>query len=319
MYSYRLSKTRDVDFFSVPRYDAISTAQIKDGDVVCVCDGCGAVCLESSWEANDNRCGSCDCLSKRYIDEQYFHQFRVETQRISHTRNRGTVSPRRRPVTTSPAQPANEVHTFPRRPVAASSVQPANEVHTLPRRPVTTSSAQSANEVHTLPRRPVTASSVQSANEVRTLPRRPVTTSSAQSANEVHTLPRRPVGNTAGQSADRAQIVNARLGSNSNAAGSVRTAKTIRPQAYPSQKKRRKKTGRVLLGIVISLIVIAIAAGVIFILNRNGVIDVSGIASHIGLDGVINKFTANIAGKSFSVLSGCSNQARLTVQHGIYY
>lgn len=262
MYSYRLSKARDVDFFSVPRYDAISTAQIKDGDVVCVCDGCGAVCLESSWEANDNRCGSCDCLSKRCIDEQYFHQFRVETQRISHTRNRGTVSPRRRPVTTSPAKSANEVHT---------------------------------------------------------LPRRPVTTSSAQSANEVHTLPRRPVGNTVGQSADRAQIINARLGNNSNAAGSVRTAKTIRPQAYPSQKKRRKKTGRVLLGIVISLLVIAIAAGVIFILNRNGVIDVSGIASHIGLDGVINKFTANIAGKSFSVLSGCSNQARLTVEYGIYY
>ena len=281
MYSYRLSKARDVDFFSVPRYDAISTAQIKDGDVVCVCDGCGAVCLESSWEANDNRCGSCDCLSKRCIDEQYFHQFRVETQRISHTRNRGTVSPRRRPVTTSPAKSANEVHT-------------------LPRRPVTTSPAQPANEVHTLPRRPVTASSV-------------------QSANEVHTLPRRPVGNTVGQSADRAQIINARLGNNSNAAGSVRTAKTIRPQAYPSQKKRRKKTGRVLLGIVISLLVIAIAAGVIFILNRNGVIDVSGIASHIGLDGVINKFTANIAGKSFSVLSGCSNQARLTVEYGIYY
>lgn len=281
MYSYRLSKARDVDFFSAPRYDAISTAQIKDGDVVCVCDGCGAVCLESSWEANDNRCGSCDCLSKRCIDEQYFHQFRVETQRISHTRNRGTVSPRRRPVTTSPAKSANEVHT-------------------LPRRPVTTSPAQPANEVHTLPRRPVTASSV-------------------QSANEVHTLPRRPVGNTVGQSADRAQIINARLGNNSNAAGSVRTAKTIRPQAYPSQKKRRKKTGRVLLGIVISLLVIAIAAGVIFILNRNGVIDVSGIASHIGLDGVINKFTANIAGKSFSVLSGCSNQARLTVEYGIYY
>ena len=281
MYSYRLSKARDVDFFSVPRYDAISTAQIKDGDVVCVCDGCGAVCLESSWEANDNRCGSCDCLSKRCIDEQYFHQFRVETQRISHTRNRGTVSPRRRPVTTSPAKSANEVHT-------------------LPRRPVTTSPAQPANEVHTLPRRPVTVSSV-------------------QSANEVHTLPRRPVGNTVGQSADRAQIINARLGNNSNAAGSVRTAKTIRPQAYPSQKKRRKKTGRVLLGIVISLLVIAIAAGVIFILNRNGVIDVSGIASHIGLDGVINKFTANIAGKSFSVLSGCSNQARLTVEYGIYY
>ena len=281
MYSYRLSKARDVDFFSVPRYDAISTAQIKDGDVVCVCDGCGAVCLESSWEANDNRCGSCDCLSKRCIDEQYFHQFRVETQRISHTRNRGTVSPRRRPVTTSPAKSANEVHT-------------------LPRRPVTTSPAQPANEVHTLPRRPVTASSV-------------------QSANEVHTLPRRPVGNTVGQSADRAQIINARLGNNSNAAGSVRTAKTIRPQAYPSQKKRRKKTGRVLLGIVISLLVIAIAAGVIFILNRSGVIDVSGIASHIGLDGVINKFTANIAGKSFSVLSGCSNQARLTVEYGIYY
>ena len=281
MYSYRLSKARDVDFFSVPRYDAISTAQIKDGDVVCVCDGCGAVCLESSWEANDNRCGSCDCLSKRCIDEQYFHQFRVETQRISHTRNRGTVSPRRRPVTTSPAKSANEVHTLPRRPVTASPAQPANEVHTLPRRPVTVSSVQSANEVHT--------------------------------------LPRRPVGNTVGQSADRAQIINARLGNNSNAAGSVRTAKTIRPQAYPSQKKRRKKTGRVLLGIVISLLVIAIAAGVIFILNRNGVIDVSGIASHIGLDGVINKFTANIAGKSFSVLSGCSNQARLTVEYGIYY
>lgn len=79
MYEYTLSKTRDVDFFSSPHYDAVSTALIKDGDTICICDKCGEIHLQSSWEANDKQCVSCEGKKRKNFDEEYLHRYRVTT------------------------------------------------------------------------------------------------------------------------------------------------------------------------------------------------------------------------------------------------
>lgn len=79
MYEYTLRKARDVDFFSSPHYDAVSTALIKDGDTICICDRCGEIHLQSSWEANDKQCVSCEGKKRKNFDEEYLHRYRVTT------------------------------------------------------------------------------------------------------------------------------------------------------------------------------------------------------------------------------------------------
>lgn len=79
MYEYTLSKTRDVDFFSSPHYDAVSTALIKDGDKICICDRCGEIHLQSSWDANDKQCVSCEGKRRKNFDEEYLHRYHVTT------------------------------------------------------------------------------------------------------------------------------------------------------------------------------------------------------------------------------------------------
>ena len=208
MYSYRLNKTKDADFFSAPHYDAISTAQIKDGDVVCVCNDCEELFLESSWEANDKHCSKCGGTSRKNIDERYFRKYRINTQRVLKTRNRGAVSGRRRNMVSlgtlnRPSQPVN-------------------------------------------------------------------------------TVARRPVGNTSGYSnrgAATAGSAPRRTAGAANTAG--RPRQTINPRPYPNRKKPRKKTGRILLGIVVSVILIAVAVGTLCVLDHNGVIDLSGAISSL--------------------------------------
>lgn len=77
MYEYTLRKTRDVDFFSSPHYDAVSTAPIVDGDTICICDRCGAIHLQSSWDANDRQCASCEGKKRKNFDEAFLHRYRV--------------------------------------------------------------------------------------------------------------------------------------------------------------------------------------------------------------------------------------------------
>lgn len=208
MNSYRLNKTKDVDFFSAPHYDAISTALIKDGDVVCVCNNCEELFLESSWEANDKHCSKCGSTSRKSIDERYFHKFRINPLRVMQTRNRGSVSNHRRNM------------------VSLGTINRPNQpVNTVTRRPVRNTSERPDSGAVTEDRTPRRGASVT---------------------------------NTAS-----------------------RSRQTINPQRYPTRKKRRRKTGRILLGIVVSIILIAVAVGTLCVLDHNGVIDLSGTISSI--------------------------------------
>lgn len=230
MYSYRLSKNKDFDFFSAPHYDAISTGLIKDGDVVCVCDSCEELFLESSWEANDKHCCKCGGTARKNIDERYFCKFRINTQRVLKTRNRGTVSKRRRNM------------------ISLGTVdRPTQPVSTVTRRPATYDFTGTGSRFVA-----VNNTSRRSTGTVRTTDR-----------------PRQ----------------------------------TISPQPYPPRKKRRRKIGRILLGIVISLILIAIAVGILFVLDHNGVIDISGTISFlstcVGIKSTPKGLVAVIADKPY--------------------
>lgn len=96
MYSYRVNELIDQDFFSAPRYDAVSLAPIKSGDVVCVCGKCEELFLESSWEANDQQCCACGSSLRKNIDHDYFHKYKVATQKVETRRNYDGVKRSRR-------------------------------------------------------------------------------------------------------------------------------------------------------------------------------------------------------------------------------
>jgi hypothetical protein len=83
MYEYTLDILRDADFFSAPRYDAVSNALLKSGDTICICDRCGKIHLQSSWEANDKRCAGCEGKKRKNITEEYLHGYRVMPSHIT--------------------------------------------------------------------------------------------------------------------------------------------------------------------------------------------------------------------------------------------
>lgn len=192
MYSYKLSRTRDVDFFSAPRYDTISTAVFKDGDEICVCNKCGALYLQPSWEANEKKCLICGCTSRKNIDASYLQRFKVQTNKVEREATRRTASRRRDMV---PLRTEN-------RPFRVTLPPEALEIPTLPRQ---------------------------------------------NSARRYY-----------------------------NASIDWRPSRTIRPQPYPQRKRKRQKTGRILLGIVIALLVVAITIGILLGLFHSGQLDLSG-------------------------------------------
>ena len=97
----------------------------------------------------------------------------------------------------------------------------------------------------------------------------------------VNTVTRRPVRNTS-ERPDSGAVKEDRTPRRASVTNTAsRPRQTINPQRYPTRKKRRRKTGRILLGIVVSIILIAVAVGTLCVLDHNGVIDLSGTISSI--------------------------------------
>lgn len=235
MHSYKLDKAKDTAFFSSPHYDVVSTELLKDGDVICVCNDCEELFLQSSWDANDKKCCKCGCGTRKNIDGKYFEKYRLQIHRVTNTRGRSVTTTCRR---------------------GASSVWTVNETS-----PTTT--------------------------PVR---RRPTNTGSHDSSvSAVHPTPVVARRNSTGSN---------------NSPGQVNTStRTISPQPYPKRHRKRKKTGRVLLGIVIFLFTIAILIGAMFALDQAGVIDLSPVFS------AMEEFIGNISDGTLNIVPTAIHQS----------
>ena len=75
MLTYTVKKEQDNEFFSSPHYDAVSTVQIKDGDMICICNHCGKLHLQSSWDANDGKCANCDSSERKNITKSFLKTY----------------------------------------------------------------------------------------------------------------------------------------------------------------------------------------------------------------------------------------------------
>ncbi len=123
MLSYTVQKAQDTEFFASPHYDVVSTAQIKDGDTICICDHCGKLHLQSSWDANGGQCAACSSSERRNITKAYLKTYGKAAVVAVAGRNRpggttrsNTVARRRFTVVSVNPVSAPSVQTVRRRP-----------------------------------------------------------------------------------------------------------------------------------------------------------------------------------------------------------
>lgn len=123
MLSYTVRKTQDVEFFASPHYDTVSTAKIRDGDKICICNQCGKLHLQSSWDANNGQCAECGSAERKDITKTYLKTYNKATvvtasgRKRSENTIRSHASSRRRGIVVSTsavsAPPAQAVHRRP--------------------------------------------------------------------------------------------------------------------------------------------------------------------------------------------------------------
>lgn len=203
MLSYTLNLSRDGTFLASAPSDAITGSPLHGGDEICICDGCGAIYLQSSWNTNANKCYICGCGNRKDIDAAYLERkYRVPVHMVEGRGQAGAVTPKRR-------KKANSVERFDDfAPRVAADLEKARR---------RSSSAVNSN-------------------------RRPSSTvnSNRRSSSTVNSNRRR-----------------------------------VTPEPYPARTRKRKKTGRVLLALVLTLIVLAVFAVVMLRLHAAGVVDLT--------------------------------------------